>query len=105
MVEIARRVLDNARNILITRATPAIAEKRSHLFAVPPATLLLFWEDVSNMNHYFYTAENPAEGATFTYHLAQPAQKVRLIVTGSSGRNFPANGRIQPSCTTMSAKG
>src|SRR5258706_905686 len=64
--------------------TPAIAGKRSHLFAVPPATLLLFWEDVSNMNHYFYTAENPAEGATFTYHLAQPAQKVRLAVTLSS---------------------
>src|SRR4029453_9506810 len=36
--------------------------------------------------HYFFTAENPAEGAAFTYHLAQPAQKVRLIVTGSNGK-------------------
>ena len=31
------------------------------------ATLMLYWEDVSNMDHYFFTAENPAEGATFTY--------------------------------------
>ena len=39
---------------------------------------MLYWEDVSNMAHYFFTAENPAEGATFTYHLGQPAQKVKL---------------------------
>ncbi len=77
-------ILDDASPI--ADWTPAIAERRSHLFAVPPATLLLFWEDVSNMNHHFYTAENPAEGATFTYHLAQPAQKVRLVVTSSSGK-------------------
>jgi hypothetical protein len=38
------------------------------------------------MDHYFFTAENPAEGATFTYHLAQPAQKVRLIVAMPAGR-------------------
>ena len=60
--------------------------KRAHLFAVPRATLMLYWEDVSNMNHYFFTAENPAEGAAFTYHLAQPAQKVRLIVTTPAGK-------------------
>ena len=52
---------------------------------MPRATLMLYWEDVSNMDHYFFTAENPAEGAAFTYHLAQPAQKVRLIVTGPTG--------------------
>jgi len=77
-------ILDDASPI--AEWTPAIAEKRSHLFAVPRATLMLYWEDVSNMNHYFFTAENPAEGAAFTYHLAQPAQKVRLIVTASSGK-------------------
>src|SRR5205807_4336193 len=48
--------------------------------------LMLYWKDVSNMNHYFFTAENPAEGAAFTYHLAQAAQKVRLIVTNSAGK-------------------
>jgi hypothetical protein len=77
-------ILDDASPI--AEWTPAIAEKRSHLFAVPSAMLKLYWEDVSNMNHYFFTAENPAEGATFTYHLAQPAQKVRLVVTGATGK-------------------
>jgi hypothetical protein len=65
-----------------------MAAERAHLFAVPRATLMLYWEDISNMNHYFFTAENPAEGAAFTYSLAQPAQKVRLIVTGPTGRTI-----------------
>jgi photosystem II stability/assembly factor-like uncharacterized protein len=77
-------ILDDASPI--AEWTPEIAAKRAHLFAVPRATLMLYWEDVSNMNHYFFTAENPAEGATFTYYLGQPAQKVRLIVTGSTGK-------------------
>jgi photosystem II stability/assembly factor-like uncharacterized protein len=81
-------ILDDASPI--AEWTPAIAAKRAHLFAVPTATLMVYWEDVSNMNHYFYSAENPAEGATFTYHLAQPAQKVRLVVTGPSGKMIRA---------------
>ncbi len=76
-------VLDDASPI--AEWTPAIAAKRAHLFAVPRATLMLYWEDVSNMDHYFFTAENPAEGAAFTYHLAQPAQSVKLRVTTSTG--------------------
>lgn len=77
-------ILDDATPI--AEWMPAIAQKRAHLFAVPRATLLLYWEDVSNMAHYFYTAENPAEGAAFTYHLAQPASKVRLIVSNAAGK-------------------
>jgi photosystem II stability/assembly factor-like uncharacterized protein len=77
-------VLDDASPI--AEWTSAIAAKRAHLFAVPATTLMLYWEDVSNMDHYFYGAENPAEGATFTYYLGQPAQKVKLIVTGPSGK-------------------
>jgi photosystem II stability/assembly factor-like uncharacterized protein len=77
-------VLDDASPI--AEWTPAIASKRAHLFDVPRATLMLYWEDVSNMNHYFFTAKNPAEGATFTYHLSQPAQRVRLLVTGPGGK-------------------
>ncbi|MEX2284066.1 MAG: hypothetical protein WEE89_16385 [Gemmatimonadota bacterium] len=77
-------VLDDASPI--AEWTPAIASKRAHLFAVPRATLMLYWQDVSNMSHYFYTAENPAEGATFTYHFAQPAQRVRFLVTNAAGR-------------------
>jgi photosystem II stability/assembly factor-like uncharacterized protein len=79
-------ILDDASPI--AEWTPAIAAERAHLFAVPRATLMLYWEDISNMNHYFFTAENPAEGAAFTYSLAQPAQKVRLIVTGPTGRTI-----------------
>jgi photosystem II stability/assembly factor-like uncharacterized protein len=77
-------ILDDAS--AIGEWTPAIASERAHLFAVPRATLMLYWEDVSNMDHYFFTAENPAEGAAFTYHLASAAQKVRLVVTNASGR-------------------
>jgi photosystem II stability/assembly factor-like uncharacterized protein len=77
-------ILDDASPI--ADWTPAVAATRAHLFAVPRATLKLYWEDVSNMNHYFFTAENPAEGAAFTYHLAQPAQKVRLIVANALGK-------------------
>ncbi len=76
-------ILDDASPI--AEWSPAIEEKRAHLFAVPRATLMLYWEDVSNMNHYFFTAQNPVEGAAFTYYLAKPAQKVRLIVTGANG--------------------
>lgn len=76
-------ILDDATPI--AEWTPAVAGKRAHLFAVPRATLMLYWEDVSNMDHYFFTAENPAEGAAFTYHLSQPAGKVRLVVS-SGGR-------------------
>jgi hypothetical protein len=77
-------ILDDASPI--GEWTPALAAERAHLFDVPRATLMLYWEDVSNMDHYFYTAENPAEGAAFTYHLAQPAQRVRLIVTTPTGK-------------------
>ena len=77
-------ILDDASPI--AEWTPAIAAKRAHLFAVPRATLMVYWEDVSNMDHYFFTAENPAEGAAFTYHLAEPAKTVKLIVTGPAGR-------------------
>jgi photosystem II stability/assembly factor-like uncharacterized protein len=81
-------ILDDASPI--AEWSPEVAGKRAHLFPVPRATLMLYWEDVSNMNHYFFTAENPAEGATFTYYLAQPAQKVRLVVSGANGRMIRA---------------
>jgi photosystem II stability/assembly factor-like uncharacterized protein len=79
-------ILDDASPI--AEWTPQIAARRAHLFAVPRATLMLYWEDVSNMSHFFYTAENPAEGAAFTYHLGQPAQRVRLIVKNAAGRTI-----------------
>ncbi|MCC6244076.1 MAG: hypothetical protein IT353_14640 [Gemmatimonadaceae bacterium] len=77
-------ILDDAAPI--AEFSPDIAAKRAHLFDVPRATLMLYWEDVSNMNHYFFTADNPQEGAAFTYHLSSPAQSVRLRVTSAKGR-------------------
>ena len=77
-------ILDDATPI--AEYSPAIAAKRAHLFATPRATLMLYWEDVSNMAQGFFNAENPAEGATFTYHLGQPAQRVRVIVSNPANR-------------------
>lgn len=77
-------ILDDASPIAEWSA--AIAAKPSHLFAVPRATLMQYWEDISNTAHGMFAAENPAEGAVFTYHLAKPAQKVQLIVRGAGGK-------------------
>ena len=79
-------ILDDATPI--AEWTTAIAAKRAHLFAVPRATLMLYWGDISNMGHFFFQGENPAEGATFTYHLAQPAQSVKFVVTNAAGRKI-----------------
>jgi hypothetical protein len=51
------------------------------------------------MNHYFFTAENPAEGAAFTYYLSQPARDVKLIVSNAAGKvvreiGGPADGAV-----------
>jgi photosystem II stability/assembly factor-like uncharacterized protein len=77
-------ILDDASPI--ASWTDAIAAKKMHLFPVPRATVMWYWEDISNTAHGMYAAENPADGATFTYHLAQGAQKVRLIVRAADGR-------------------
>src|SRR5262249_49150094 len=42
--------------------------------------------DTSNMGQAFYTAENPAEGAVFTYSLGKAAKTVKFAVTNSAGR-------------------
>ena len=77
-------ILDDASPI--AEWTPTVAAEKAHLFNVPRATLMLYWEDISNMGQYFYTSENPSEGATFTYSLAQAAQKVKLVVKNPAGR-------------------
>lgn len=77
-------ILDDATPV--AEWTPTVAAERAHLFNVPRATLMLYWEDFSNMGQYFHTSENPAEGATFTYSLSTKADKVRFIVTNAAGR-------------------
>jgi hypothetical protein len=77
-------ILDDASPL--AEWTSAIATKKANLFAVPRATLLIYWEDVSNPAHGIYTGENPADGATFTYSLGAPAQHVRFTVRGPDGK-------------------
>jgi hypothetical protein len=57
-----------------------------YLFAPPRATVMQYWDDISNMAQGLYAAENPADGATFTYWLNKSAQKVRLIVRDPNGK-------------------
>lgn len=66
--------------------TSAVAAERAHLFSVRRATIVNYWADVSTAAHAIYAAENPAEGAVFSYHLASPAQQVTFTVTNERGR-------------------
>lgn len=66
--------------------TPAVAAAPSHLFSVRSAMIVNYWADVSTAAQGIYAAENPAEGATFSYHLGAPATKVTFTVTNSKGR-------------------
>jgi hypothetical protein len=77
-------ILDNA--VPVAEWSQAIASERAHLFDVPRATLMLYWEDISNMGQDFHTSENPADGAVFTYSLNQKADKVKFIVTNAAGK-------------------
>jgi photosystem II stability/assembly factor-like uncharacterized protein len=77
-------ILDDASPI--AEWSSAIASKASYLFQPPRATLMWYWEDVSNMAQGLYFAENPADGAVFTYYLSKPAQKVKLTIKGANGK-------------------
>jgi hypothetical protein len=77
-------VLDDASSI--AQWSPRIAASSTYLFAPPRATVMQYWDDVSNMAQGIYAAENPADGATFTYWLNKPAQKVQLIVRDPRGK-------------------
>ena len=68
--------------------SPAVAAKKSHLFSVHRATLTMYWEDYSSQAHGTYAAENPAEGAVFTYHLGAAAQNVKFTVTNALGKTI-----------------
>jgi photosystem II stability/assembly factor-like uncharacterized protein len=77
-------VLDDASPL--AELTPAVEAKKSHLFATPRATLMLYWEDISNMAHGFYAGDNPADGAAFTYWLGAAATSVKLTVRNAAGK-------------------
>lgn len=87
-------VLDDATPL--AEWSDAVAQRSATLFPVRTATLTIYRADVSTAAHAFYASDNPAEGATFTYHLAQPVDTVRFTVTNAAGRvvrTFVANGR------------
>ena len=87
-------VLDDATPLAAWAARRANAA--ATLFPVRRATLTLYRADVSTAAHAFYASENPAEGATFTYHLAQPVDTVRFTITNAAGavvRSFTAPGK------------
>lgn len=79
-------VLDNASPF--AEWTEAIAAKKSHLFNVARATIISYWADVSTAAHNMFAAENPAEGAVFTYHLSSAAQSVKFTVTNATSRKI-----------------
>ena len=65
----------------------------SYLFAPRRGDADVYWEDISNMAQSLYAAENPADGAEFTYYLGRAAQSAKLIVRGPDGkviREIPA---------------
>jgi hypothetical protein len=75
--------------------TPRCARgDRPQLLQPATATLMLFWEDISNLGHGEYTGENPADGAVFTYYLPKAAQSVKFIVRNGDKqivRELPAS--------------
>lgn len=77
-------VLDDASSL--AQWTPTVAAAPMYLFPPARATVMQYWDDVSNMAQGFFAAENPADGATFTYLLNKPAQRVRLIVRDPAGK-------------------
>jgi len=77
-------ILDDASPI--ADWSSAIAAKSSYLFPTRRATLMQYWEDISNTAQNMYTGENPADGAVFTYYLSRPARSVTLTVRGADGK-------------------
>jgi photosystem II stability/assembly factor-like uncharacterized protein len=77
-------ILDDASPL--AEWSPTIASKPVHLFPVRRATLMHYWEDISNTAQGEYTADNPTEGAVFTYYLGKATQRVRLVVRGPTGK-------------------
>ena len=77
-------VLDDASPIAEWSAS--VAAEPAHLFGVRRATIVNYWADVSTAAHGIYAAENPVEGAVFSYHLSRAAQDLKFTVTNEKGR-------------------
>ena len=77
-------ILDDASPLAEWRSTVASAPLT--VFPIRAATLFQYWEDFSNRAQGVYAGDNPPDGAIISYHLAQPADTVRVTITNAAGR-------------------
>ncbi|MGH7698952.1 MAG: VPS10 domain-containing protein, partial [Gemmatimonadales bacterium] len=66
--------------------SPDIARHPLHLFSIRPAMIFQYWKSTSYRGQGTYAGENPPEGAILSYHLARPADSVRVTITNAAGR-------------------
>ncbi len=62
-----------------------VAGEPAHLFAVKPATIFQYWEDLSYRGQNFFAGENPPDGAIVDYSLGRAADSVTLTVANAQG--------------------
>ncbi len=65
--------------------TGAVASSPAHLFSIRPANLQHYWKNTSYRGQAAYAGENPAFGASISYHLDTPVDSVQLVVRDADG--------------------
>ena len=63
----------------------SVAAAPVHLFAIRPATIFQYWEDLSYRGQDFYARDNPPDGAIVDYSLGRGADSVTVTVTNPQG--------------------
>lgn len=71
-------ILDDAS--FLADPAPDAFTAAAHLFPARRATIHQYWKDTSYRGMDWWNGENPAWGATLTYHLARPAADARLVI-------------------------
>jgi hypothetical protein len=66
--------------------SPELAQRPLHLFSIRPALIFNYWKGTSYRGQGAYAGENPPEGAIISYHLATPADSVRVTITSPTER-------------------
>jgi photosystem II stability/assembly factor-like uncharacterized protein len=66
--------------------SPENAQHPLHLFSVRPAMTFNYWKTTSYRGQGAYAGENPPVGAILSYHLARPADSVRVTITNAAAR-------------------
>ena len=68
-------ILDNYSPI--REFTPAILEKEAHLFSIKDALMFPIMDAKYGQGADYYSAQNPAYGATFTYYLKEAPKTLK----------------------------